>query len=163
MSALTAALALLCAVWVGPHGAVLHQRIQRLGGARYLAGVSEHIDLAANLAGVPVEVYAALVREESSFDPSTVSPVGAAGLAQLMPGTVHFREWRRVCELTPRDCRAAGLIIGARHLARMYEICGADWELAISRYRGNDCVPTKRAKHTLETARLIRVAMGGGS
>ncbi|MFN3677713.1 MAG: lytic transglycosylase domain-containing protein [Sphingomonas pseudosanguinis] len=40
-------------------------------------------------AGVPVGLFDALVAQESRYDPLIVSPKGAVGLTQLMPGTAR--------------------------------------------------------------------------
>ena len=45
------------------------------------------IDTAARNAGIDPRLFAALVWAESGFRQDAVSPVGAIGLAQLMPGT----------------------------------------------------------------------------
>lgn len=45
------------------------------------------IDAAASSAGIDPRLLAALVWSESAFDPGAVSPAGAIGLGQLMPGT----------------------------------------------------------------------------
>jgi soluble lytic murein transglycosylase-like protein len=41
-------------------------------------------------AGVPVGLFDALVAQESRYDPFIVSPKGAVGLTQLMPGTASY-------------------------------------------------------------------------
>ena len=41
-------------------------------------------------AGVPVGLFDALVAQESRYDPLIVSPKGAVGLTQLMPGTAAY-------------------------------------------------------------------------
>ncbi|HEY4193733.1 MAG TPA: lytic transglycosylase domain-containing protein [Mesorhizobium sp.] len=41
--------------------------------------------------GLPKEFFARLIWKESRFDPNAVSPVGAEGIAQFMPGTAKMR------------------------------------------------------------------------
>jgi soluble lytic murein transglycosylase-like protein len=61
------------------------------GGAGSLAGVP-YADLftrAAAKHGVPAELLAAVAKIESGYDPKAVSPAGAQGLMQIMPGTAR--------------------------------------------------------------------------
>ncbi|MCX7303425.1 MAG: lytic transglycosylase domain-containing protein [Hyphomicrobiales bacterium] len=41
--------------------------------------------------GLPREFFARLIFKESRFDPAAVSPAGAEGIAQFMPGTARMR------------------------------------------------------------------------
>ena len=45
----------------------------------------------ASAYGLPSEFFARLIRQESNFDPKSVSRAGAQGIAQFMPGTARWR------------------------------------------------------------------------
>lgn len=49
------------------------------------------IDRHAASHGLPRDFFARLIWKESRFDPNAVSPVGAEGIAQFMPGTAALR------------------------------------------------------------------------
>jgi hypothetical protein len=49
------------------------------------------LNSAAATHGLPIEFFARLIRQESNFDPKSVSPAGAQGIAQFMPGTARWR------------------------------------------------------------------------
>jgi soluble lytic murein transglycosylase-like protein len=53
--------------------------------------ICDLIDVHARLNGLPRDFLARLIWKESRFDPSAVSPVGAEGVAQFMPGTAAMR------------------------------------------------------------------------
>lgn len=83
--------------------------------------------VAACKAGVPVDLYDALIIQESRYNPSAVSPKGASGLAQLMPGTAkNLGVWDRW------DVRQ-NLEGGARYLRQQMDTFG-NWALALSAY-----------------------------
>jgi soluble lytic murein transglycosylase-like protein len=69
----------------------------------------------------------AVVWQESRWNPNAVSPVGARGLAQLMPGTA------RDLGVDPRDPRA-NLEGGARYLRMQLDTFGGDVERALAAY-----------------------------
>ena len=51
----------------------------------------------------PIAALAAQVHQESAWQPNAVSRVGAAGLAQFMPGTATW--WCQINKLTPEQCQ----------------------------------------------------------
>lgn len=51
----------------------------------------EAVEQSAQSAGLPVGIIAAQISQESGWNPKAVSPVGARGIAQFMPGT--WEEW----------------------------------------------------------------------
>ncbi|MBI2158202.1 MAG: transglycosylase SLT domain-containing protein [Candidatus Rokubacteria bacterium] len=86
------------------------------------------VEEAARQTGLDPLLVAAVVREESSYHPRAVSPAGARGLMQLMPGTAK--------PMPPGgdlDDPALNLRIGARFLAGLLRDFG-DPRLALAAY-----------------------------
>lgn len=109
----------------------------RSGGYPY-AGL---IQVAAEAHGLDPALVAAVVEQESNFDPSAVSPVGAMGLMQIMPGTAAD-----LGLLEPFDA-AANLDAGTEYLAWLIDRYG-DVSLALAAYNAGpgrvdacQCIP----------------------
>ncbi|HIP23301.1 MAG TPA: lytic transglycosylase domain-containing protein [Rhodobacteraceae bacterium] len=75
---------------------------------------------------IPKQLFFNLVTAESNWDPVIVSPRGAIGLAQLMPGTAEE------LGVDPWDA-LENLDGGARYLSTQYRRFGT-WELALAAY-----------------------------
>jgi len=58
---------------------------------RLIDRVCELIETEADKNSLPKDFFARLIWKESRFDPNAVSPVGAEGIAQFMPGTAKLR------------------------------------------------------------------------
>ena len=89
----------------------------------------EHeINSAAEATGVPANLIAAMIQQESSGDPNAVSPKGAQGLMQLMPGTAK--------ELGVTDVNHPGdnIMAGARYMAQQLKKYNGDTRLALAAY-----------------------------
>jgi hypothetical protein len=85
------------------------------------------INRAAARTGVPGELLAAVAKQESGFDPKAVSPAGAQGLMQLMPGTA------RSLGVTNSFDPAQAIDGGARLLRSLLDKFGTP-ELALAAY-----------------------------
>jgi hypothetical protein len=86
------------------------------------------IDEAAAVHGVSADLVRAVVQTESQFDPRAVSPVGAKGLMQLMPGTA-----REVGIKDPFDARQ-NIFGGTKYLGIMLERFNGNVALALAGY-----------------------------
>ncbi|MCA1653748.1 MAG: lytic transglycosylase domain-containing protein [Sphingomicrobium sp.] len=82
---------------------------------------------AASASNVSPALLEALVWKESRWRPNAVSPKGALGLTQLMPGTA------RDLLVDPRDY-SANLQGGARYLRQMLDLFDGDIEKALAAY-----------------------------
>jgi soluble lytic murein transglycosylase-like protein len=116
------------------------------------------LDLARDAArrhGVPEDLFLRLVQQESGWNTGAVSPKGALGLAQLMPGTA---ELLGVDPLDPEE----NLEGGARYLRMQYNLFGT-WPLALAAYNAG---PGAVEEHGgippfAETETYVEVIWGG--
>jgi soluble lytic murein transglycosylase-like protein len=88
---------------------------------------SAHLDSLAAKYDLSPALIEAVVWQESRWNTGAVSPAGALGLAQLMPGTA------RQLGVDPRD-PAANLEGGARYLRMQLDTFGGDLEKALAAY-----------------------------
>ncbi|MFZ6049096.1 lytic transglycosylase domain-containing protein [Pseudomonas sp. CR3202] len=77
---------------------------------------------------LPTELLHAVIQTESNYDPSALSPKGAAGLMQLMPDTAKDLGVHDVFDPT------ANVRGGARYLKRMMTLFDNDLSLALAAY-----------------------------
>lgn len=102
------------------HGLRPHEELRR---ARYFTQMAQ----AACGAGVPVDLFDALIVQESRYDPAATSNKGASGLTQLMPATAtQLGVWDRWNVEQNLDG-------GARYLRQQLDSFG-NWALALSAY-----------------------------
>ena len=69
----------------------VRQNAESSARAAFVADVCLRIELAAQIWWLPPGYFARLIWKESRFDPNAVSPKGASGIAQFMPGTARMR------------------------------------------------------------------------
>ncbi|MFN8110694.1 MAG: transglycosylase SLT domain-containing protein [Thermoleophilia bacterium] len=129
----------------------------------WVPGAYRDIVVRAALAnGVPPVVLAALLQAESGFNPRAVSPVGAQGIAQFMPGTAAGQGLRDPFD-PAQAIPAAGRLLGA--LARRFgsiPLALAAYnagEGAVERYGG---IPPY-AETQAYVQRIMALAGGGGA
>ena len=106
-------------------------RPQALPFASIVAAAAAEHDL-------PEALIHAVIRAESNYDPGAVSPKGAVGLMQLMPGTAR--------ELGVSDARdpAANVRAGTQYLKRLLGMFGNDVAVALAAYNAG---PAAVARH----------------
>lgn len=81
--------------------------------------------------GVDPNILLLQMRKESSFNPKAVSPKGAEGLMQFMPGTAaRFG----VDPFNPRSAIEGG----ARYMAQLLSMFGGDYSLALAGYNAGE-------------------------
>ena len=86
------------------------------------------IEAAAQKHGVDPALLKALIRQESNFNPNAVSPAGASGLTQLMPGTAAGLG---VTDPTNPQQAIDG---GAKYLRQQLDRFGGDERKALAAY-----------------------------
>ena len=120
------------------------------------AGIEPVITLAASRAGISPQLVRAVISQESSFNPCAVSPKGALGLMQLMPGTA-----RQFGVSNPFD-PSQNIHAGAYFLKQLIDRYGGDLSLALSAYNAGPGTVDRAGKMPAipETANYVRRIMG---
>lgn len=85
----------------------------------------------AEAAGIPPRYFTAQIRQESGFNPNAVSPAGAIGIAQFMPGTAAG------LGLDPTDPHAS-LRAAAEYMAQESAKYQGNYALALAAYNAGD-------------------------
>ena len=91
--------------------------------------------------GVPVNLFDALLTQESGYNPYALSPKGAIGIAQLMPGTARSEGVTKPWDI--EDNMRGGARILKMHLAEFgrYDLALAAYNAGAGRVRGTGRVP----------------------
>lgn len=106
-------------------------RVGRIDGARRRAfdGIIHEV---SKRHGVDTALVKAVIRAESDFSPHAVSPKGARGLMQLMPGTARMHNvWR---SFEPRQNVEGGV----KHLRYLLDRYGGNLRLALAAYNAGE-------------------------
>lgn len=83
---------------------------------------------AANEYGIDINLLKAVARQESNYDPTAVSTVGAAGVMQLMPSTAREVGVENIMD--PEQ----NIMGGAKYLSQMLNTFNGDVSLALAAY-----------------------------
>ena len=89
------------------------EEAEKIDKAAFITDVCQRIEKAAQGSVLPPAFFARLLWQESRFDPNAVSPKGAMGIAQFMPGTAKLRGLE-----DPFDPKAA-IVASAQYLAKL--------------------------------------------
>lgn len=108
---------------------------------------------AAQRYGLDPNIFERQINQESGFNPNAVSPAGAIGIAQIMPGTA--RSWG----VNPRDPVAA-LDAAARNMANYVKQFGSYRNALIAYNAGPGAVGRKDLP--AETQHYVSIILGGG-
>lgn len=98
---------------------------------RFAEDLCQVMEQAAAESAVPPDFFARLIWRESLFRPSAVSPKGAEGIAQFMPGTARLRG------LDNSFDPAAALFASSGYLKELHDRFG-NWGLAAAAYNAGE-------------------------
>ncbi|MGD9950846.1 MAG: lytic transglycosylase domain-containing protein, partial [Desulfobulbus sp.] len=111
--------------------------------------INAFIQTAATEHGVDPLLIKAIIKAESNFDPTAVSPKGAQGLMQLMPATA--KDLQVADPFDPQD----NITGGTKYLRSLLDNYGWDLEMSIAAYNAGPGRVKGRIPNILETRMYI--------
>lgn len=102
-----------------------------LWGLNYPLAYRDDVAKNAAATGVPESLVYAVMRAESNYHPSALSPVGAVGLMQVMPATAETLSKGGSSKLTRPE---VNIRLGARHLRDLLSLYDKNVTLAVAAY-----------------------------
>lgn len=127
--------------------------------------VKHHMREASSRHGIDYELLQALIATESGFDAGAVSPKGAVGLMQIMPGTAE-RYGVRGDARTPVEKKLAdpktNIATGARYLHDLLRMFPGRLELALAAYNAGEGAVIRagnRIPNYRETQNYVKTVM----
>jgi soluble lytic murein transglycosylase len=103
----------------------------------YPQGMRNDVEQIAKDSRVNPSLVAAVIREESHYDPEAISSVGAVGLMQLMPTTAHWMAKRINLDSFTKDqlrSPSVNIRLGAHYLAFLLDRFGGEPTSAVAAY-----------------------------
>jgi len=97
-----------------------------MGNVSVPAAYAGLVEQASASTGTPASFLAAILQQESGYNPNAISPTGAEGIAQFEPGTAASNG------VSPFDPTSA--IPGAANLLAQYHSLFGSWSLAAAAY-----------------------------
>lgn len=93
----------------------------------------EEILLYSDTYSVPADLVCAVIYAESGYDPNAVSPAGAVGLMQLLPGTAEEIAGKLSIDNYDLCDPETSINFGTYYLAYLYKLLG-DWNTVAAAY-----------------------------
>lgn len=116
--------------------------------------INAFIQTAAAEHGVDPLLIKAIIKAESNFDPTAVSPKGAQGLMQLMPATA--RDLQVTDPFDPQE----NITGGAKYLRSLLVSFGWNVELSLAAYNAGPGRVKGRIPNILETREYVAKVLG---
>lgn len=103
-------------------------QISKAGGVPVPSELEEYFQKAANTYGISLNLLKAVAKQESNFNPTSVSTAGATGIMQLMPSTAKELGVENIFD--PEQ----NIMGGAKYLSQLLNTFNGDVSLALAGY-----------------------------
>jgi len=127
----------------------INRPVERSTKESNLQTINTFIQSAATEHGIDPLLVKAIIKAESNFDPTAVSPKGAQGLMQLMPATA-----RDLQVADPFDPQA-NITGGTKYLRSLLDSYGWDIELSLAAYNAGPGRVNGRVPNIVETKAYV--------